>query len=95
MEALQYRNQLHHQHQLAELRRARAAGATVVRRRGIDLDLLRQPEAGAGQDARLVDFVAEAFRRQRLGNSLLAALASWALCCPLMGWSGRAPGPQR
>ncbi len=42
-----------------------------------------------------VDFVAEAFRRQRLGNGLLAALASWALCCPLMGWSGRAPGPQR
>ena len=72
MEALQYRNQLHHQHQLAELRRARAAGATMVRRRGIDLDLLRQPEAGAGQDARLCRF-----RRGSISTSATCGTVCW------------------
>ena len=37
-------------------RRARAVGAAMVRRRGTDLDLLCQPAAGAGQDARLCRF---------------------------------------
>ena len=50
---------------------ARAAGAAMVRRRGADLDLLRQPDADAGQDARL--------RRFRRG-SISASTTCRAVC---------------
>ena len=55
-------------------RRARAAGAAMVRRRGTDLDLLRQPAQLPAKTRVFVDFVVDAFRRQRLAERFAGSI---------------------